>query len=114
MRWSILGCTLLLLALAAVPAAAQNCISWNCYFDGNGCASCGTYYYNGPSSCQLNFSGTNCWMTGYCDTGLGDACPREVSCLPNLARFLRPQPLREEWTLVRVTIRPQERRHRQS
>ena len=110
----ILGCTLLVLALAAVPAVAQNnCISYACYWDGR-CAYCDSYIYNGPSSCSPNPWGTNCDMQGSCDTGMGDECFHPVACTPNLVRVLRPRPFREEWSLVRATVRPQDRKRRQS
>ena len=109
----ILGCTLLVLALAAVPAVAQNCVSYTCYWDGT-CAYCGSYIYNGASSCSVNIWGTDCNLSGYCDTGMGDECPRPVSCMPNLVRVLRPRPFREEWSLVRATVRAQDGKRRQS
>ena len=103
------------IALIAIPAFAQNCVSYQCYYPPPyDCAECGTYIYNGYSSCEVGFSGGGCNLGGYCDTGMGDDCPPEDNCLPIWVRLVKPRPLNEEWSLVRATVRPQSRRQRQS
>lgn len=106
MRRTILGCTLLLVVFAAVPAFAQDCSSVQCYVPPPyTTATCDTYRYNGPTCCCP--IGSTCILEGYCVTAGGDECPHEPACVQNWVRFQNPRPLKEEWALVRATIRPQ-------
>jgi hypothetical protein len=115
----------LLLALAAVamafPALAQNnCVSFKCYnpppYD---CPYCDTTIYNGAAACTADSIGSSgfCYMSGTCETGMGDECQDTAShhCIDmqEWARWINPRPLSEEWALVRVhTGSSRGRRHR--
>jgi len=109
MRLFVLG-AIALLALIAIPASAQNnCLSWKCYNPPPyNCPYCDMNMYNGPSSCTtLNDSGI-CFMSGSCDTGMGDECQETAGhhCtdMQDWANFIKPHSLNDEWRLVRVKV----------
>jgi hypothetical protein len=101
-----------------VPAATfaqNNCVSYHCYFPPDDCAYCAPSYTNGNSSCSANAYGTGCWMSGFCDTGLG-GCINAVDCTDIKfrdfsVRLMPPRALREEWQLVDVSVKRRAVRH---
>ena len=116
MRRLILPGTLLLLTLAVAPAYAQNnCLAWECVLPPPyTCAYCDISFFNNPAACAVSYTFPDwCFTGGYCDTGNGDECPQ--TCVQNpWTRWNTPRGLREEWSLVRVKVRKQAPRHKQS
>jgi hypothetical protein len=100
--------TLLLVAIAATASAQNNCLSWKCNnpppYD---CPYCDMNLYNGSSACTAQ-SGF-CWLSGYCDTGMGDECEETAGhhCtdMQDWTLWLHPKPLAEQWSLASVSIR---------
>jgi hypothetical protein len=107
-----------ILAAVAFPLSAQNnCTAFKCYNPPPyNCPFCGQTMYNGGSSCTLtdaySGSGTSCFVSGSCNTGMGDECPSGSCGGPDQqwTRWLNPRPLTDEWALVRVKLVPGPRR----
>src|SRR5437868_6519249 len=109
MRQYLLGAAALMV-LIALPAAAQNnCVSWKCYnpppYD---CPYCDTTFYTGASACSTFNSSGSCFLSGSCDTGMGDECQETAGhhCtdMQNWTNFIRPRSLNDDWRLVGVKI----------
>lgn len=120
MRRLVLLIILVALAVAFPALAENNCVSFKCYNPPPyNCPYCDTTMYNGPSGCRTGafLNSDVCYMSGYCDTGMGDECQETAAhhCtdMQDWARWINPLPLTEEWTLVRVrTGSSRARRHR--
>jgi hypothetical protein len=105
----------LFLFVPAVTFAQNNCISYHCYFPPDDCAYCGASYTNGNSSCTADPYGNGCWLSGFCDTGLG-GCINAADCTDVMyrdfwIRMVPPKALREEWQLVDVSVKRKTLRH---
>lgn len=106
--------TVLLAMLALIPvtlSADNECVPWACMTPPGGCSYCDVTYDNGNTECSVAASGHACIMSGFCNTGMG-GCDSDIDCalraiVPRVMWVgTTPRPLREEWTLVRTSVKP--------
>lgn len=105
-----------LVPVVSFAQSTNNCIPWTCEYPPDGCVFCEVTQGNGSNYCEVDDGWSACWLTGFCDTGLG-GCIDEFSCAhlvfsPNFwIRLSPPRALRDEWQLVDVSVKRKAAHH---